>query len=148
MRDWVLKLLERVNSNWTTYMTSTSLFFMLVLFSQQNINVQTLFSVWFELSSSRWDFWEISKVLYWIFIMGFYFYGWYIYTDGDKKKKLNLICMRQSCVFKILMIVMDKRSVKVILKLSLVILFGHLNRSVAIPKWDWLEKLLMAKRHP
>jgi len=49
---------------------------------------------------------------------------------------------RLSRIFEALMIVMDMRSEKIILKISSDISRWHLNRSTAMPKWDWLEKLI------
>jgi len=48
--------------------------------------------------------------------MGFYFCGKYIYTDGDKKE-VKRKCMQLSRIFGVLIIIMDMRSLKIILKI-------------------------------
>jgi len=52
--------------------------------------------------------------------MGFNFYGRYIYTDGDEKEVERNMYAAISC-FRVLMIVMDMRNGKIILKNFLVI---------------------------
>ena len=69
--------------------------------------------------------------------MSFYFYSRYIHTDGDEKEVERNVC---GCLdFLEFLWPLWLRSLR---KQSSVILFWHLSRSVVMPKWDWLKKLI------
>ena len=75
------------------------------------------------------------------------FSSWIFYFMVDTyilmvmKRKLNEICMRLSHIFGVLMIIMGMKNEKIILKNYSDIFPRYLNRSAAMLKWGWLEKL-------
>ena len=129
---------------------STSLCLVPVLFVQQKSSRSGLMSspVWvqFELLRFLGNFWALCIEFLSYFFMGFYFYGWYTHTLMVMKRKLNGIYTWLSCFFGVLMIVMNMRNEKIILKNCSVISPWHLNRNVFMPKWGWLEELIGVER--
>jgi len=79
--------------------------------------------------------------------MGFYFYGWYIYIEGDEKEVERDMYVAIPC-FGVLMIVMGIRNGKAILKLSLVIFFDIWTEVLLCPNGAGWKSLLVVERQP